>query len=187
MSKPRVLNFIAFQVAWLVAVAGAAAGYPAVGPVAVALWIGVFMRRYPTAQKDLPVLLAAALIGVLVDSTLVWVGAMSFAEAAGPGYPTTPWMVALWINFAASLRHSLHWICGRYVLGFALGAIGGPLAYFAGAKMGALVIQSPLAVIVAWSIAMPLLLWIEQWAKRKESRSVQVDASMLDKAKVEEA
>ena len=52
------------------------------------------------------------------------------------GDSTTIWMIALWINFAASIRHSLNWIRGRYALGLLFGGIGGPLAYLAGETLG---------------------------------------------------
>ena len=79
-------------------------------------------------------------------------------------------MIALWINFAASIRHSLNWIRGRYALGLLFGGIGGPLAYLAGEKMGALVIHSPFGVVLAWIVAMPLILLLEQASDRSLSR-----------------
>ena len=43
----------------------------------------------------------------------------------------------MWMNFALTLNHAMAWLKGRPVVGLILGAIGGPLAYFAGAKLGA--------------------------------------------------
>ena len=97
----------------------------------------------------------------MTDSLLVWSGAMAFPEAAGPAFPTTLWMVALWINFAAALRHCMGWLCGRFVLATVFAAIGGPLAYLAGSKFGALEIHSLLAIVIAWALVMPCLLLIE--------------------------
>jgi hypothetical protein len=61
------------------------------------------------------------------------------------------------------------------------GGIGGPLAYFAGEKMGALVIHSPWGVVLAWVVAMPLILLLEQASDRSLSRqSVSADRYALD-------
>ena len=155
------VNFAAFQLAWLVAVWGASVGLWWFGPVAVAAWVSAYSIWRKCARVEAPLWLGAGLLGAMTDSLLVWSGAMAFPESAGPGFPTTPWMVALWINFAAALRHCMGWLCGRFVLATVFGAIGGPLAYLAGSKFGALEIQSLPAIVVAWLLVMPGLLLIE--------------------------
>ena len=154
-------NFAAFQLAWLVAVWGASVGLWWLGPVAVAAWVSAYSTWRKCARVEAPLWLGAGLLGAMTDSLLVWSGAMAFPESAGPGFPTTPWMVALWINFAAALRHCMGWLCGRFVLPTVFGAIGGPLAYLAGSKFGALEIHSLPAIVVAWLLVMPGLLLIE--------------------------
>ncbi len=154
-------NFAAFQLAWLVAVWGASVGLWWLGPVAVAAWVSAYSIWRKCARAEAPLWLGAGLLGAMTDSLLVWSGAMAFPESAGPGFPTTPWMVALWINFAAALRHCMGWLCGRFVLATVFGAIGGPLAYLAGSKFGALEIQSLPAIVVAWLLVIPGLLLIE--------------------------
>ena len=136
MSRTVIVNFVAFQAAWFIAVLGAAWGYPWIGPFAVVAWIAAFWVWHPSARDDVVLLVGAGLIGFAVDSVSVLAGVISFPQAAGPGFPTTIWMIALWINFAASIRHSLNWIRGRYALGLLFGGIGGPLAYLAGETLG---------------------------------------------------
>jgi apolipoprotein D and lipocalin family protein len=67
-------------------------------------------------------------------------------------------MLSLWAAFATTLNHSLRWVVHRPMVATLLGAIGGPLAYLAGAKLGALQLaslQTALPLIgVAWGIAM---------------------------------
>ncbi len=154
-------NFAAFQLAWLVAVWGASVGLSWLGPVAVAGWVSAYALWQNRARADAPLWLGAGLLGAMTDSLLVWSGAMAFPESAGPAFPTTPWMVALWINFAAALRHCMGWLCGRFVLATVFAAIGGPLAYLAGSKFGALEIHVLPAVVIAWTLVMPCLLLIE--------------------------
>ena len=85
------------------------------------------------------------------------------------------WMVALWINLAATINFSLSWLKTRYVVASLLGAIAGPLAYSAGAMIGAITINSIDALIIIsimWAVAMPLLFWISTlitYGKKVES------------------
>jgi tetrahydromethanopterin S-methyltransferase subunit D len=70
-------------------------------------------------------------------------------------------MVMLWVNLATTMNVSMAWLRGRYALGAVFGAIGGPLAYYSGAKLGAMTrLPEPgglLWIGVAWAIALPLL------------------------------
>jgi hypothetical protein len=62
----------------------------------------------------------------------------------------------------------LAWLRGRYVLDALLGAAGGPLAYYLGARLGAIAFPDPpglgLAIVAAaWALAVPLLLRLSWW------------------------
>jgi hypothetical protein len=67
----------------------------------------------------------------------------------------------MWLLFAMTLNHSLSWLKGRYVLSFVFGALGGPLAYVAGEKLGAVEITSDLSLVIlaiSWAMITPLLM-----------------------------
>jgi len=71
------------------------------------------------------------------------------------------WMAMLWASFATTLRHGLGWMRGRWTLAAALGAASGPLAFWAGERLGALELGGTpalLALAVEWGAALPLLL-----------------------------
>jgi membrane protein implicated in regulation of membrane protease activity len=73
------------------------------------------------------------------------------------------------------LNSALYWLAGRPLLAAALGAVGGPLAYFGGVGLGALAFPGGLAwalalIAVEWAIAMPLLLGLNRWAGRRFRR-----------------
>ena len=172
-----VANFLGFQAAWLACVGGAGHGYPFLGPIVTALWLALHLAslraggRGPGARGadravEIRLLAAAAVTGCVLDSALALGGAITFPEHAGPAAPTTPWMVALWAAFAATLRHSLSWTRRRYALGAVAGAVFGPLAYTAGEALGAIVLAPPplgwLRVAAGWALAMPLLLWLRE-------------------------
>ncbi|MCY4285518.1 MAG: DUF2878 domain-containing protein [Thiotrichales bacterium] len=170
-------NFAGFQAVWFACIIGAGQGYPMLGPFAAALWLTLHLVSFVGADQDfrgrtanraaeLKLLAAAAMLGYGCDSVLVLGGALAFPDHAGPAAPTTPWMIALWMAFAATLRHSLDWARRRYALGAAAGAIFGPIAYTAGEALGGVALAAPprgwLAVAAAWALAMPLLLWLRE-------------------------
>jgi hypothetical protein len=70
-------------------------------------------------------------------------------------------MVSLWMAFATTLNHSLRWLASRPWVAALAGAIGGPLAYLAGAKLGALTLAAPTPALILiaglWAVAMGLL------------------------------
>jgi hypothetical protein len=68
----------------------------------------------------------------------------------------------MWVLFASTLNVSLRWLRGRWIVAALLGATAGPLAYYAGAKLGGVVIAEPLpgfiALAAGWASFMPLLI-----------------------------
>ena len=70
----------------------------------------------------------------------------------------------LWLQLGTTLRSSLRWLRGRYLLAAAFGAGGGPAAFLAGERLGAAVWGEPrwltaLALAVVWGLATPLLVF----------------------------
>jgi tetrahydromethanopterin S-methyltransferase subunit D len=70
-------------------------------------------------------------------------------------------MVMLWVNLATTLSVSMGWLRGRYVRATLFGGIGGPVAYYSGAKLAAMTAMPDLpgflGIGLAWAIALPLL------------------------------
>jgi hypothetical protein len=168
----KIANFIGFQAGWFASILGAAAGLPWLGPVCVlVLVIGNMLVRRRWAA-DAALYLTAGMLGYAGDSALVLSGLMGFPERAAFGQPSTIWMSFMWMNFAATLHASLAWLKGRYVLTAVFGLIGGPLAYWAGERFGAVTLADWLAlgaVGIEWLLATPLLVWIAQTSDRFSS------------------
>lgn len=177
-----LVNLIAVQIGWLASVLGAAAGMPYLGPAFAAVWLPLhIVAAKPSADIELKLILAAGGLGYLLDSTLVLAGLLSFPAQAQLGAPSTLWMVALWLGFAATLRHALGWLRGRYLLGALLGAIVGPFAYWSGSKLGAVeltdTVASLAAVGVEWLIVMPVLLALVTRLEKNRAALAGSDAS----------
>ena len=97
---------------------------------------------------------------MVVDTTLVISGKVQFASA-WPNSFAPFWMLSLWMAFATTLNHSLRWLMTRPLAAALAGAIGGPLAYLAGARLGALALVEPwfgLTLIAGlWALALGAL------------------------------
>ena len=92
---------------------------------------------------------------------------VDFGTAVG-NFGTDDFTLDLWVNFATLINVSLNWLHGKYLLAAILGAVGGPLAYWAGDRLGAIEIAQPLvvpllAIGLAWGMVTPGLFWIARW------------------------
>jgi len=159
-----LVNFAAFQVGWFACVLGAANALPWLGPVVVAAVVALHLA---TARRPLPELflvLAAMVVGLLVDSLLLATGWLRYSVGLWLPGLAPYWIITMWALFATTLNVSMGWMSGRPVLAVLMGAAGGPLSYLAGEKLGAIELTQPAhaltALAFAWAIAMPLLMWL---------------------------
>ncbi len=169
------VNFVAFQLSWLACVLGAALGHPYLGPAVVTAWLAAHLGALAGHRRtDLSVVVISAVVGYSADSALVLTGWLAFPEPARLGAPSTLWMVALWMGFALTLRHSLGWLRGRFALGAALGALCGPLAYWGGSRLGAIGLSDGSLVMIAleWMVMLPLLILAVHWVENQANARV---------------
>ena len=160
----KACNFLLFQAGWLACVLGAARGHHAWGPVVVALICAMHLVGARRRRREASLMLLAGAVGTALDSVTAGCGWVDFAGAGPVAWMCPPWITALWVNFASTLNSSLRWIQRRIGLSIVLGVVGGPLAYWAGARLGAVSFApSPTAglgaVALQWGLAMPLLSW----------------------------
>lgn len=169
-----VINFVAFQLIWLLCVFGAAWGYPWIGPVAVTAWLLVHLKLHRAiARQELMLAVFAALMGYGLDSILVVLDIIRFPAPAQLGYPSTLWMVSLWINLALTIRHSLAWLNHHYVWISLFGGVGGALAYWAGERIGAISFNDLslglIMVFSIWFFALPVVYLVSNWLEQRAS------------------
>lgn len=157
-----VVNAVAMQAVWFSSVLGAANGWPWLGVLAAALMIGAYLWRTTHRLRLLGLVLVAGLIGLVGETLLMRMEFVRYAENV-PFLTWPPaWLLALWLAFATTLDLSLGFLKGRLGIAAILGAIFGPLAYFGGARLGAMTFGDPLwlsLVVMAlfWALAMPVL------------------------------
>jgi len=149
------------QAAWWMAVWCASRGETSLAALAGAATVAVHLVARPGERALIGrAAAAAALYGLATDTLLSASGLIRFAGAglAGPA-----WMAGLWAAFGvaltASLRGALRWPASALAAG---AAVAGPLAYRAGAALGALSLGerpgvAAAAIAAQWAIGIPLL------------------------------
>ncbi|MOA29752.1 hypothetical protein D3C78_1507890 [compost metagenome] len=72
------------------------------------------------------------------------------------------WLALLWALFATTLNHCLAWTARPWWLGSLLGAVAGPLSYWAGARIAGVGLplgSVPTLLLLAglWALLVPIL------------------------------
>jgi hypothetical protein len=169
----RTLSLVvACQAGWMACVAGAASGRPLLGPAFVLLLLILRTAMSRVGERRALIVCAAggAVLGVVLDGILALAGVLRFT-AGGPGgpdasgWPAPMWMIALWVNLALVIDPLFAWLGPRPLAASIVGAIGGPVAYLTGLRLGALTLGPGLpvaltAIAAEWAIALPVLVTI---------------------------
>jgi hypothetical protein len=161
-----IANFIAFQVGWFSCVLGAANGRPELGLLAAGVNVSLHLFYCGRPWLEASLIMAAVLMGLVLDSILVSAGWLHYETGMFMPSLAPYWILAMWALFASTLNVSMRWMHGRPVLAIVMGAVGGPLSYLAGERLGAVEFaQGPwpfIALAIGWAVAMPLLASLAQ-------------------------
>lgn len=157
----QLLNFAIFQAAWTAAVLGAAAGWPLLGVGAVAAALAWHLHRSAQPAQEARLAVAVTAVGLVFETLRLPLHDTVYPSgqpvAALPPY----WLIALWTLMAVSLNVTLRWLRGRWALAALLGAIGGPLAFLGGERLGGARFTDAASALASlalgWALLMPLL------------------------------
>jgi hypothetical protein len=159
---PKVaINFVAVQLAWFACVLGGANDRAFEGTLVVGAVIVLHLMLTERALPEAMLIAVAAVVGLAWDSLVVALGLMSYPSGNfAPGLAPY-WIVAMWALFATSLNLSMAWLKGRPWLAALFGAVGGPLAYLAGARLGGLQMPDTMQALgmqaLGWAVLLPVL------------------------------
>ncbi len=159
-----LLRVIAYNLVWAACVLGAANGNTWIGPLAALVTVVGHIAASRQRIAEAKLIATLAVLGLIVDSALMHAGILRFTEQA---LIVPLWFAALWPAFATLLNTALTWLRGRPMLSVLFGALGGPFAYFSGAKLGALQLHDNLTlalivIAIEWAVVTPLAVWLAQ-------------------------
>lgn len=130
------------------------------GAILGCILLVIHLARSECRAADLKMMGFLLILGFLVDGTLQQVGFFSFTT---PGFPIPFWLLVIWLGLGVTPHHSLKWLKNKLLLACLFGALGGPVAYWAGTRMGAATFNWPLpsslfVLVLVWSALFPAIM-----------------------------
>jgi Protein of unknown function (DUF2878) len=162
--QQKIINFVLFQIGWFACVLGAAKQLPWAGVGFLAIFMVWHISQAKQAKPELILVLIALIVGGIYDQIMRHFNLLTYQSHGWSTALPASWILALWAEFAMTLNVSLAWLKKRYVIAILFGVTGGPLAYIAAEKLGAVSINSMPASYIAlglgWAIITPLLVYL---------------------------
>ena len=160
-----LLNYVAYQLGWLAAIVGAASGHGVAGASLTFALTGGHVLLARDRRGELTLVVAALAAGVAVESWQIAAGTYRVLADTPAGFLPPFWLLALWAQFATTFRFSLRRVMTRPWPAMLFGAVGGPIAFIAGERLGAVVLEVPLGpglvrLVVAWAASLAVLAWV---------------------------
>jgi Protein of unknown function (DUF2878) len=166
MPTKIIINFVLFQIGWFACVIGAAKQLPWLGVVMVMPIVAWHLNQSKHAKPELFLLLVSIAVGSLFDQLLQDSSLVTYQSHGWTNMLVPVWILALWAAFTTTLNVSLRWMRNRWLIAISFGLIGGPLAYVAAEKLGAVTLDiAPLSYValgVGWGILTPVLLMLSE-------------------------
>jgi hypothetical protein len=165
-----LLNAGLFQAAWFAAVLGATHERAWLGPLVLLPVLAINLSMASDRESELKLWAFSGVLGLLFDTALIAAGVFAPRHPFFPHPFSPPWMIGLWLNFAATLNQSLRWLHARPLLAAMFGAVGGPLAYYGGARLGATEaipgVEEVVILSIGWGVMTPLLFKLAKTLRR---------------------
>ena len=162
MSNNIIINFVLFQIAWFACVLGAAHNVPWLGVIVTTIILVWHLNQAKQIKPEIILLIIALIIGAAFDQLMHSSHLLSYQAHGWSNNLVPAWILALWAGFVTALNVSLRWMRGKLIIAILFGAIGGPLAYIAAEKLGAVTLNnlptSYIALAIGWAIITPILL-----------------------------
>ena len=94
------------------------------------------------------------------ESIVVNTGLLQYIGTDGAAWVAPAWIVAMWVLFGTTINHGLSWLKRHWALSVSFGLFGGPMAFYAGSKMGAVQFTDTLMALAVlgagWAVLLPL-------------------------------
>ena len=164
-------NYLFYQAGWFACVLGGAAHRPWAGFLFATALVGAHLTWSHDRAREVRRVALAVVVGTAVEAIQISAGTYRFTSGTVFAALPPPWLLAMWAQLATTFGFSLRTIVHRPVAAALFGAIGGPLAYVAGERLGAVTLQRPLApglilLAVSWVAAMSIFCVVERRLSR---------------------
>ena len=164
------INLFLVYINWFAVAILAGQGRPflALIPSLGVVGLHLFITSPPQRVREIKVILAAAVVGLIVETFFLHAGIIDYAaEDLLWGYLPPLFMIGLWLAFSTTFKTSLFWLHSRILLSAGIGFLVSGPSYYAGEKLGALILARPylesLSLIgIVWCVAFPLLLFLSR-------------------------
>lgn len=158
MRHTQLINYALYQGGWFACVLGASWRHPWIGLAIALVLIGVHLALTSDRTAEYRLVILATVIGAAVEIFQIAAGTYRFTSGAPIDALPPPWLLAMWAQLATALRFSLRAVVARPLPAAIFGAIGGPVAFLAGERLGAVTLLPPLApgllrLSLTWAIA----------------------------------
>ena len=156
------INYALYQIGWFACVLGAASHRPWTGGLIGVTLIGVHLALSPDRYREALLVCVAIAVGAVVETAQIAAGAYRFTSGTVIEALPPPWLLVLWGQCATTFRFSARTVMTRPGWAALCGAAGGPIAFLAGERLGAVELLPPLMhsllrLAVCWAIALAFL------------------------------
>ena len=159
MRHTHLINYALYQIGWFACVLGGASQRPWTGCLIALILVGVHLSLSVERSLEVRLVVLATAVGAVVEAIQIAAGTYGFTSGTVSDALAPPWLLAMWAQFATTFRFSLRSVIMRPVPAVLFGAAGGPLAFLAGERLGAVTLLPPLAsglfrLSLSWAIAL---------------------------------
>lgn len=154
-----IAKLLLFKIGWLAVVLSAAHSMSIIGVLAAIAIVGYHIATSNAVRRDAELVIVALVIGAAWETLVAQTGLLRYPETSGVIAPY--WIVVMWGLFSTIVREPLAFLQRHWSLPILAGAAGGAGAFYGGAGLGAVEIDSvtTYAVIaLGWAVWLPLLM-----------------------------
>jgi hypothetical protein len=154
-----LINYTLYQIGWFACVLGGAWHRPWTGCLMAMILVGVHLALTVERSLEVRLVVLATAVGAVVEMIQIAAGTYRFTSGMVTDALPPPWLLAMWAQFATTFRFSLRSVITRPVPAMLFGVAGGPIAFLAGERLGAVTLLPPLVygllrLSVSWAIAL---------------------------------
>jgi hypothetical protein len=155
----QLINYALYQIGWFACVLGAASHRPWTGCLIALILVGVHLALSVERSLEVRLAVLATAAGAIFEMIQIVAGTYRFTSGTVLDALPPPWLLVMWAQFSTTFRNSLRSVIARPIRAALFGAAGGPFAFLAGERLGAVTLMPPpmhglIRLSVSWGIAL---------------------------------